>query len=189
MGSIQQGGMVAWSRQLRAPNNFRSGLVSAVRQIALLRPMVSISPTAIIKVEAGGRLHLVLALIDACTPSSVISSDFSRELRLKVTRLGKLRGCVLWIRGKHGVNKHVATHEQIIKSYRRLSPLKNVDPAIAATYSHIRLADPNFFRSSPIRIVLGGGVYPVYCRHTLGFCWLKAQSSATCFRASAARSI
>ncbi|XP_017471783.1 PREDICTED: uncharacterized protein LOC108363057 [Rhagoletis zephyria] len=155
----QQNGTVASYRQLRASGSFRNGLTDGIMHMQVLRPMISISPTAVIKIESGGRLHLIRALIDACTPSTLIARDLARDLGLQTTRVGNQRGCFLCLRGKHGVNKKVATHAKIINNTRRISTPKSVDPTIVSTYVHIRLADPNFFESSPIRIVLGADVY------------------------------
>ncbi|XP_036325463.1 uncharacterized protein LOC118755114 [Rhagoletis pomonella] len=148
-----QGRLETRPRQL--PVAFRAGRVQPSTHV--LRPVTSICPTAVVKVESQGRLHLIRALIDACSPTSIISADLVRELRLD---FGPQQGCLLRLRGKHGQNKRVAVHARVVRNYIRISPTSSVDPSIAAPYTHIRLADPNFHTSTPIRLVLGADVYP-----------------------------
>ncbi|XP_067614824.1 uncharacterized protein [Eurosta solidaginis] len=152
-------GVIA-TRQLRTPLTFRSGR-TGLDPVAgpVLRPMISLSPTAIVKIEAGGRLHLVRALIDVCSPSTVISADLVRDLRLDETRVGSQTGCVVCLRGKHGDNKRIATHAVVTPHFHRVAPSHSLDPAIAAMYTHICLADPKFYVASPVRLVLGADVY------------------------------
>ncbi|XP_053968750.1 uncharacterized protein LOC128870180 [Anastrepha ludens] len=145
-----------------------------------LRPVATIMLTAVIKIEAGGRLHLVRALIDACQPVTIISSGLARELGLLSTQVGGQRGCMITIRGKNGNNKRVATHAAVVPGFQRVTPFRGVDPAIAAPYVHMRLADSRFFESTPIRLVIGAELYSsVMMQETLprSLSTLMAQSS------------
>ncbi|XP_036336082.1 uncharacterized protein LOC118746336 isoform X1 [Rhagoletis pomonella] len=152
----RRGGLVTRPRQL--PVAFRSGQVTLAAQG--LRPFTAISPTAIVKIESRGRLHLVRALIDVCAPASIISASLMRELGLEESGFGHQRSCMIRLRGKHGQGARLAIHAAVVGNYVQLSPTASVDRSIAASYNNIRLADPNFFTSTPIRLVLGADAYP-----------------------------
>ncbi|XP_039968998.1 uncharacterized protein LOC120780818 [Bactrocera tryoni] len=142
------------SLQLHRASSFRAGLTAPS-----LLPTTAILPTAVVKIEARGRLHLVRALIDACAPTSLIARDLLRELQLVQTDIGGQRGCLLVLRGRHGTNTRISTHVRVMHNYMRISPTTTLDSDLAAPYTHIKLADPNFYKSSPIRLVLGADVY------------------------------
>ncbi|XP_050317661.1 uncharacterized protein LOC126767202 [Bactrocera neohumeralis] len=148
------------SLQIHRASSFRAGLAdrASIATPSLL-PTTAILPTAVVKIEARGRLHLVRALIDACAPTSLISHDLLKELQLVQTHIGGQRGCLVVLRGRHGTNTRMSTHVRVIHGYMRISPTTTLDAAIAAPYTHIKLADPNFHKSSPIRLVLGADVY------------------------------
>ncbi|XP_049304028.1 uncharacterized protein LOC125776329 [Bactrocera dorsalis] len=148
------------SLQLHRASSFRAGLTNrASIEAHSLLPMTAILPTAVVKIEARGRLHLIRALIDACAPTSLIARDLARELQLEQTHIGGQRGCLLVLRGRHGTNTRISTHVRVMNDYMRISPTTTLDCDIAAPYTHIKLADPNFYKSSPIRLVLGADVY------------------------------
>ncbi|XP_036346404.1 uncharacterized protein LOC118755686 [Rhagoletis pomonella] len=151
-----QGRLETRPRQLSIA--FRAGRLA--RETQALRPVTSIAPTVVVKIEARGRLHLIRALIDVCSPTSIIATDLAVKLRLDVSNFGTQRGCLLRLRGKHGQNTRLAIHATTINNYVRVSPTSCVDPSVATAYTHIRLADPNFYTSTPIRLVLGADVYP-----------------------------
>ncbi|XP_039970047.1 uncharacterized protein LOC120781954 [Bactrocera tryoni] len=148
------------SLQLHRASSFRAGLTNRAGRVAhSLLPTTAILPTAVVKIEAGGRLHLIRALIDACAPTSLIARDLAVELKLEQTHIGGQRGCLVVLRGRHGTNTRISTHVRTINGYMRISPTTTLDSDLAAPYSHIKLADPNFYKSSPIRLVLGADVY------------------------------
>ncbi|XP_049315667.1 uncharacterized protein LOC125779121 [Bactrocera dorsalis] len=148
------------SLQLHRASSFRAGLAdrASIATPSLL-PTTAVLPTAVVKIEARGRLHLVRALIDACAPTSLIAHDLARELQLVQAHIGGQRGCLVVLRGRHGTNTRISTHVRVMNDYMRISPTTTLDSAIAAPYAHIKLADPNFHKSSPIRLVLGADVY------------------------------
>ncbi|XP_054745551.1 uncharacterized protein LOC129249912 [Anastrepha obliqua] len=143
-------------RQRALPPAFRAGDLIPGHA---LRPVATIMPTAVIKIEAGGRLHLVRALIDACLPVTIIASGLARDLGLLSTQVGGQRGCVITIRGRNGSQKRVVTHAAVVPEFQRVTPFRSVDPGIAAPYIHMRLADSKFFESTPIRLVIGAEIY------------------------------
>ncbi|XP_036340169.1 uncharacterized protein LOC118749480 [Rhagoletis pomonella] len=156
----KEGRLATRPHQLSKRRTFRNGILGHHTIAApTLQPMIAIAPTAVVKVEAGGRLHLIRALVDVCSPRTIISLDLARELRLDETRVSGERGCLLCLRGKYGQNKRVATHAIALANFSRISPSSNADASVAEPYAHIRLADPRFYASAPIRVILGTDVY------------------------------
>uniref|UniRef100_W8AYW5 Peptidase aspartic putative domain-containing protein n=1 Tax=Ceratitis capitata TaxID=7213 RepID=W8AYW5_CERCA len=148
------------TRPQTLPRHFRSGQLGAQNLLGqTLRPMIAVAPTAVVKIEAGGRLHFVRALIDVCVSTTLIATGLMHELRLPLVQMGNQRGCALCFRGKHGPSTRIMTHAVAVNDLRRLCPSASLDPGIASAYLHIKLADPHFDRSSPVRLVLGADVY------------------------------
>ncbi|XP_036345858.1 uncharacterized protein LOC118755120 [Rhagoletis pomonella] len=138
---------------------FRTGKLKTIAVPApIMRSFVAIAPTAIVRIESGGRLHLVRALIDSCAPSSTIDRDLARELQLEVSN-ARAKTCSLVLRGKYGVAERVITQARLVTRYNRLSPAANIDPTIATPFQFMRLADPQFYRATPTRLTLGADVY------------------------------
>lgn len=57
----------------------------------------------VVKFEAGGSSHLVLAIVDVCALMFTIAWELAEELHLQIARYTHERGCMLRLRGKHGV--------------------------------------------------------------------------------------
>uniref|UniRef100_W8BFS7 Uncharacterized protein n=1 Tax=Ceratitis capitata TaxID=7213 RepID=W8BFS7_CERCA len=135
---------------------FRSGRITqGAAPPPIMRSFVAIAPTAIVPIEASGRLHLVRALIDPCAPTSTIDMDLARELQLE----RRQTWCSIILRGKYGITQRVTTQAKIAKRYCRLSPAANIDPAVTNGFQFMRLADSTFHRSTPTRLTLGADVY------------------------------
>ncbi|XP_036346879.1 uncharacterized protein LOC118756214 [Rhagoletis pomonella] len=143
---------------LPARNGFRSGQVQA--PMNPLQQLTAVAPTAIVRVEAGGRLHLVRALINPCAATSIIALDLAQELKLCLTAVGNQRGCFMKLRGKHGNSATITLHAVAVRNYRQQTPLKSLDATVAAPYNNIKLADPHFHIAAPVRLVLGAEVFP-----------------------------
>lgn len=124
----------------------------------IMKQFDPILPTAVIKSEAGGRLHLVHALLDPSSLNSMIDADVARYLRLERTFSGQHRCCSLILRGKYGIAEPVTTQAVVREHHVRITPSIK-DTKFAATFQFMRLADPSFYVSSPTRVALGFDVY------------------------------
>ncbi|XP_036317640.1 uncharacterized protein LOC118732617 [Rhagoletis pomonella] len=136
---------------------FRSGQDHA--PMNPIQQLTAVAPTAIVRVEAGGRLHLVRALIDPCAATSIIADDLARELKLNLTAVGNQRGCFIKLRGKHGNSTTITMHAVAVRNYRQQTPLKSLDATVVAPYNNIKLADPQFHIAAPVRLVIGVEVF------------------------------
>ncbi|XP_017479194.1 PREDICTED: uncharacterized protein LOC108368786 [Rhagoletis zephyria] len=157
----QHGRVESQAFHLPPRTGFRSGMVQDLRaSVHPIQALTSIAPTAVIKIEAAGLLHLVLAVIDACASRSIIAEDLARELNLGITAINSQRGYFIKLRGKHGQSATVMTHAISIKNYRKRTPNTSLDATVAAAYSNLKLADPRFHITAPVRLVLGAEVFP-----------------------------
>ncbi|XP_067616085.1 uncharacterized protein [Eurosta solidaginis] len=138
------------------PEGFRTGRLLQATPSPIMRPFVPIAPTAIVRIESRGHLHLVRAIIDPCATSTIVDAELVRDLQLERQGHGQ---CTLILRGKFGASTRITTQAAVAESHFRLSPPSNVDPKIAAPFEFMRLADPQFYRSSPIRLTLGADIY------------------------------
>ncbi|XP_036335131.1 uncharacterized protein LOC118745668 [Rhagoletis pomonella] len=158
---IKSGRVESSAFHRQAQSGFRSGMVTMGRSAVIsLQSLTPVAPTAVVKIEAGGRLHHIRALIDPCAATSILAEDLAQEIRLNVTSINKQRGCFIKMRGKYGQTATVTTHAIIVRNYKKITPVANIDASIGAAYTNLRLADPRFHISSPVRVVLGADVFP-----------------------------
>ncbi|XP_067638684.1 uncharacterized protein [Eurosta solidaginis] len=138
------------------PEGFRTGRLLPATPAPIMRSFVPIAPTAIVRVESRGHLHLVRAIIDPCAASTIVDAELVRDLQLERQGPGQ---CTLILRGKFGSTTHVTTQAAVVNGHYRLSPPSNVDPKVAVPFEFMRLADPQFYSSSPVRLTLGADLY------------------------------
>ncbi|XP_067628462.1 uncharacterized protein [Eurosta solidaginis] len=156
----KEGTTTTLARQATTPAGFRSGrLRDNLTAPTITRALIAIAPTAIVRIEAGGRLHLVRALLDACAPTSIIDANLCKDLHLERNNTARLSRCTIVLRGKYGVAGKITTQATVISNYARLNPTANLDPSVAAPFQFMKLADPTFYRSSPVLLTLGADVY------------------------------
>lgn len=142
------------------PTGFRTGRLSGTTRAApITRSFEPIAPTAIVRIESGGRLHLVRALIDSCAPNTITDADFARDLQLERSRSGRKKGRSLVLREKYGNTERISTQATIVARHNRLSPPSSIAPTVSAPFQFLRLAGPYFYRASSIRLTLGVDVY------------------------------
>ncbi|XP_067619309.1 uncharacterized protein [Eurosta solidaginis] len=148
------------ARQPTTPAGFRTGrLRETPLATTITRAFVAIAPTAVVRIAAGGKLHAVRALIDPCAPNSIIDANLAKDLGLERTGTSYHVKCTLVLRGKYGVTGAVTTQATVVSRYSRLTPTATLDPSVATPFQFMKLADPSFHRSTPVRLTLGADVY------------------------------
>ncbi|XP_017483512.1 PREDICTED: uncharacterized protein LOC108372360, partial [Rhagoletis zephyria] len=126
--------------QRAPPTGFRTGrLVQSAISTPIIRALIPIAPTAIVRIEARGRLHLVRAMIDPCAPNSLVDSELVRDLQLERNGSGRLQRCTVTMRGRYSSSDRITTQAVVLDHHIRLSPPSNLDPKVAAPFQFMRL--------------------------------------------------
>lgn len=119
----------------------------------------SLFPTAVIVIKQGRNQHHARAVIDSCSSVSKISKNLVYELNLPTTKLGDETICSITIQSRHSTNTIIETTMKVNNKLSMHTPTKSINSSIAAKFSHISLADPEFYKSRPFAIVLGADLY------------------------------
>ncbi|XP_036332820.1 uncharacterized protein LOC118744148 [Rhagoletis pomonella] len=117
------------------PTGFRTGrLTQSAIPTPIIRALIPMAPTAIVRIEARGRLHLVRAMIDPCAPNSLVDSELVRDLQLERNGSGRLQRCTIAMRGTYGSSDRITTQAVVLDHHIRMNPPSNVDPKVAAPF-------------------------------------------------------
>lgn len=119
----------------------------------------SLFPTAIIIIKQGRNQYHARAVIDSCSSVSKISKKLVHELKLPTTKLGDETICSITILSCYSPHNFLETTMKVNNKIFMHTPTKSINSSIAAKFSHISLADPEFYKSRPFAIVLGADIY------------------------------
>lgn len=122
--------------------------------------MVTILPTALLKISHGGRLHQIRALIDTGSAISRISKTIVSKLGIETSRTDSMLMCQVVIRANSDSHTRINTCFRVDSRIHMKTPIKSLPDTFKAKFFNLVLADPTFFESSPIAIVLGADIYP-----------------------------
>ncbi|XP_036346583.1 uncharacterized protein LOC118755887 [Rhagoletis pomonella] len=116
-------------------------------------------PTVLLRVMSRGRSQSVRAIVDPGQPESTIARALARRLHA-LPRCGSDH-CTLTLKGW---NERLEIRARVLPSLTRTAPERTVDARVAGEFDNLRLADPAFYRSSAISMVLGADAYAVSLR-------------------------
>ncbi|XP_075162899.1 uncharacterized protein LOC142235534 [Haematobia irritans] len=143
------------------PTQHRTTSIPKTVSIATITSPNSISlfPTAITMVKIGQKRHHARAILDACSSTSKISKHLVAELKLPTTLLGEDTICSVTLCSRQPPYPSLEIAMQVNNRISMNTPQKSVDGSIVAKLPNIILADPQFYKSGPVAIVLGSDVY------------------------------
>ncbi|CAD6997137.1 unnamed protein product [Ceratitis capitata] len=117
-----------------------------------------LTPTVAVKVMTEGHVSHVRAIVDPGQGTSTISRALAH--RLRVLHRGD-KSCRLVLKGWH---ERLEVQALITPTLNRITPERTLDARIRSEFDNIRLADPSFYRSSNVSLVLGAEVYAAILR-------------------------
>ncbi|XP_036346349.1 uncharacterized protein LOC118755629 isoform X2 [Rhagoletis pomonella] len=123
-------------------------------------PRLSVlTPTVAVKVMTRGRTQVVRAIVDPAQPRSTISLQLARQLR--VLPQGYADVCRLTLKGWH---ERLDICADVQPRLSRVTPPRTLDARITNEFDNFRLADPGFYKSSAVSLVLGAEIYAMILR-------------------------
>lgn len=133
--------------------------------------------TAVLKVEIQGALFPARALIDPASDYSFVTDHLRRKLRLPTTpiaaeisgleELGSAwsnRLCNITLRSNTQEHFSMTMEAIVVKGVSENLPTHPINPNIAMDLDDIQLADPEFYNSRPVDILIGSDYYPQIIR-------------------------
>lgn len=122
--------------------------------------VATLRPTAVITVAVGRNRYHARAIIDGCAAQTLITEKLVRLWQLPTLPLLEGDACVLQIRASYELSFTLDVYAQIVTKIDTESPSNPVDERIRKKFTNVALADPEFFRSRPIELLLGLDVVP-----------------------------
>ncbi|XP_059219975.1 uncharacterized protein LOC131998181 [Stomoxys calcitrans] len=149
---------------VKHPKLKKSSSISSLNKSVTLSSITSqhhfhLFPTAVLLVQHGMKQHHVRAVIDTCSSFSKISSKLVNELDLSIARLGDESICSVTLQSRQPSQPTIQATMKVNNKISMNTPTKSIDSIIATRFSNLNLADPQFFKSRSIAMVLGADLY------------------------------
>ncbi|XP_046801134.1 uncharacterized protein LOC124418541 [Lucilia cuprina] len=147
-------------RHERIPTNY-SQLTTSKPSISsiLSRHVVPLLPTLTVVVVSGNNKQSSRALIDACSPYSRIESRLVDQLRLNTYKLENDVYCQLTLTAKTDPQVRLAVDARIVSKLPIKTPTTSLSYEVIKRFTHLILADNQFYISQGISLVLGNDLY------------------------------
>ncbi|XP_065356061.1 uncharacterized protein LOC135950445 [Calliphora vicina] len=129
--------------------------------------------TAVIHVDYQGKIYPARALIDPASDFSFISERLQQNLRLPTKHItAEISGlnevvsarsnemCAVTLRSNTQKRFSLEIQAIVIKTVTKTLPTQNINPNIINNIKNVQLADPSFYESRPIDLIIGSDFYP-----------------------------
>lgn len=137
-----------------------SEAVRVVTSSALPPQTITVLPTALVKIVHDRRLYQVRALIDTgCAVSRVIKSTLTK-IGIKTIHVEDTLMCQLTIRANSDPKARFSANFRVDNRMSMKTPSHSLPSTFKDKFINLILADPAFYESAPISMVLGSDVYP-----------------------------
>lgn len=136
--------------------DLRQRLSTEVRSAT--QAVVALAPTIVVWMHIGGIQRKIRAMINPCIPLSVIDSQAVRDLNFRYERQGDERVCIGRLRGVDGTEE-IPIVARVRKDVRMRMPKRSLSSDMRSQFSEFKLADPDFYISANVDMVLGADVY------------------------------
>ncbi|CAD7002634.1 unnamed protein product [Ceratitis capitata] len=121
--------------------------------------MSVLTPTVMVRVVASGRVHAVRALIDPGQPKSTVARTLAR--RMSLLRRESTEQINLTLKGWRD---RISLQARVVASLIKTTPARTLDSRVVDEFDNLRLADPTFYKSSAVSLILGADVYGMILR-------------------------
>ncbi|XP_046811355.1 uncharacterized protein LOC124420930 [Lucilia cuprina] len=117
-------------------------------------------PTVIVKIKLGGEWRDVRSIINPSLETSQIAEFLTTRYHLPLERSSSRRSCKITFK-PHFVNRPVVVVNVLVtKELPQFPRPMELDASVAEPYKNLHLADPRFYISSEVNLILGADVYP-----------------------------
>lgn len=120
---------------------------------------ISLAPTLIIRLCLDNSSIPIRALLDPCCRVSQICESLVEQLRWPVMQFGDSPFCDLAIMSSYDESKMLFITAKVAKLTSGITPFVSIPHTIRESFAGLELADPTFYRSGAIALVLGPEVY------------------------------
>lgn len=124
-------------------------------------------PTVIIQIRLSNSWGQVRGLLNPCANISSIATFLIDRYHLPVERVGNEKWCDVSFRSRFDGGATFKITAKVTNDLPMKQPNKRLDKQVADNYQNLRLADPDFFESGDINMILGADIYPQLIRSGL----------------------
>lgn len=121
--------------------------------------IVNIAPTVLIRLCSATSNIPVRALLDPCCRISQVCESLVRTLRLPTTQIGDDLYCDIVITSSYDSTRTYYLTARVAVLTCGVTPALSVSPAVGESFVGLQLADPTFYRSGAVAIILGPEIY------------------------------
>lgn len=121
--------------------------------------VISLAPTLVVRLCTNNSSIPVRAILDPCCRISQICESLVQHLRWPVSTIGDSYYCDFWISSSFDESQRLCVTAKVAKLNCGVTPPVSVPSSIRDSFAGLELADPNFYRSAAVAIVLGPEIY------------------------------
>ncbi|XP_046868474.1 uncharacterized protein LOC124460925 [Drosophila willistoni] len=115
-------------------------------------------PTAMVRLETGGKTFDVKALVDPCSAVSSMATSLATAFKLTAVNIGAEKAVAAVIRSPISEGWRLEAILKVVDGLCCRTPSAPVDPQIAKKFECIVMAEDTFYRPSSVSLVLGADV-------------------------------
>ncbi|XP_073841322.1 uncharacterized protein [Musca autumnalis] len=128
------------------------------RPISAIQPVATLGPTLVAQVVLSDRRIPVRALLDPCAGHSLICRSLANSLNLCPVMVGPERFCQVLVASCYD-NIQIKVSARVIDLGHLIAPSESVSEDYREHFAGLQLADPRFYKSAAVSLVLGPEVY------------------------------
>ncbi|XP_058980527.1 uncharacterized protein LOC131804338 [Musca domestica] len=141
-----------------APRHNAAHLV-APRPVSAIQSVATLGPTMVVQVIMANNRIPVRALLDPCAGHSLICRSLADCLGLCPVIVGPERFCQLSVASSYDGTQRISLSARVINLAHLISPSESVSEGLKDHYAGLQLADPRFYETAAVSLVLGPEVY------------------------------
>lgn len=138
------------SQAYNSTNSFQTSLTAILKQNA-----ISLLPTVLVRIMHKEKIHYARCLLDTGSKMSSISSKFVEKIGLTTLALDEETICPVILESHHDSDCKVKATLKVNNRIAIRTPTESLPESLRNKFHNLLLADREFYKSSPIDIVLG----------------------------------
>lgn len=145
--------------ELNSVAQFKPPSVSKVCSLPI-RHIVTFSPTLVVQLLLPKKSIPVRAALDPCCNSSYICENLVHNLRLPVSNMDGSKYCRLTVGSSYEASQKISFTAKVTRMKGVKTPTESVSDTVKESFAGFQLADPTFYVSGRVALVLGPEVSP-----------------------------
>lgn len=116
-------------------------------------------PTVLIRLDFGKEWRNIRGVLDPSSEVTKIADFLPKRYRFPIKKSGTLSLCKLTFKPYFGNTPIFVINAELVNTLPQKTRSRDLDERVAEPYKNLVLADPDFFKSCEINVILGADIY------------------------------